>query len=216
MRSFHQEEERALAAFGASARVDPSAWDDRWGSAIRSQYEIGGIKNPGVAEVEWDPPLGGNGLFVDGNRATSDTAELSAGLHAIQISYPEGVVLYGRVLFFPEFETVTVETGVPTGRVIDTPEPLIEPEAPEPVAPEVPERPPVVRRPIPVLPVFGAGLVVAGAGAMAWSQERRGVMKSTDSPDELVTAWRQHTVASGAGVGLMAGGAACLTAHFVF
>jgi hypothetical protein len=95
--------------FGAAARVAPDVWIDDFGRDMREKYDsVRGLPvDAGTLDVS--APLGaGWALWIDGQPATVPLS-LPAGLHLLQIGFPEGESRFARMVYVPGGGSLAVE-----------------------------------------------------------------------------------------------------------
>lgn len=150
----------------AAARVSPGRWIEDFGKQLRESYEAATGEPPtGKAQLKLDPPLFRWVGAVDG-RVVEFPAELSPGLHLVQVGSSEDQIRFSRMVVAYPSIPIVVATGLvePLTDFIGTPVPT------EPVPDQKPPRDPKTPLPAPASSLYiasGAALAVgrpAGEG----------------------------------------------------
>jgi len=208
LRSVEGDQDAADDAFAASGRVSPDGWNPDYGPSMRSQYELARVRSPGTAKLVLVPELGGNQAWIDGARVDAEPIQSEAGLHALQVTDPTGVVLFSQVLYLPADDQMRLETGVPTAN-------RVEAKLPEPTFVAVPVGPAPKKKLKPWVLGGGAAALLGGA-LFALSFERSAAMEDATDAASLRARYREHGVTRVGGLGLLGVGVGVLGYGFVF
>ena len=110
--AIRQQPADADLALGSAALVAPGRWDARYGDVYRAQWSHAGAALTGQDRgwLTLTPAPDGWSVWIDGQPSGSP-ATLTAGLHLVQIGQ-DGVAEYGRILYLPPKENLTLDTGL--------------------------------------------------------------------------------------------------------
>ena len=112
MYSFSGDDVGSFHAFQAAIRVAPRMWVSNYGAHLRERYDEAFNTTVGKGFIDFEPQLAFYEGAVDGVVLTEFPAEVSEGLHLVQVRPPSGTVVFGRVVFVDGDSTARVRTGI--------------------------------------------------------------------------------------------------------
>lgn len=187
----------ASDGFSALHRVSPTHYRDAYGTKVRQSYEAASAAPVLPAFLEFTPELGANRAYLDGSPA-QQSQQTTQGLHTVQLTDPNGTVVFAELFFLAANQSRKLATGVP-------PAPL-----PTVAIAEEPRE-----RRFRNGGWLVAGGVTAGAGvAMGLvAQHENQVMRKTGSFQALDASYARQRTIGGVAYGLIGLSAASLTVY---